>query len=58
MFVFFIQELTASHNKDIRSRILNSMKLEPDIAWQKITEECQRMLNIKHDNFAIEEKDI
>ena len=34
------------------------MVLDLDITLQKITEECQRMLNIKHNNFAIEEKDI
>ena len=34
------------------------MKQEPDISLQKITEECQRMLNIKPDNYTIEEKDI
>ena len=56
--LFFVQGLTASCDKDIRSWILNKMEQEPDITLQKITEECQFMLNIKHDNFAIEEKDI
>ena len=54
----FVQGLTASRDKDIRSRILNKLEQDPDITLQKITEECQRILNIKHDNKQIEEKDI
>ena len=53
-----VQGLTASYDKDICSRILNKMEQDPDITLQKIMEECHRMLNIKHNNFAIEEKDI
>ena len=34
------------------------MEQDPEITLQKITEECQRMLNIKHYNFTVEEKDI
>ena len=34
------------------------MEQDPDITLQKITKECQRMLNIKNNNFAIEKKDI
>ena len=34
------------------------MEQDPDITLKKITEECQRMLNIKNNNFAIQEKDI
>ena len=54
----FVQELTASYDKDIRSWILNKMEQELDITLQKIAEECQRTLNIKNDNFATEKKDI
>ena len=50
----FIQGLTASCDKDIHLQILSKM----DITLQKITEKCQRMLNIKHNNYTIEEKDI
>ena len=57
-FLGFVQGLTASHNKDIRSQILNKMEQDPDISLQKITAECQCMLSIKHNNFAFEEKDI
>ena len=34
------------------------MEQDPDITLQKITEECQHMLDIKHDNHTIKEKDI
>ena len=53
----FVQGLTANRDKDIRSRILNKMEQGPNITLKKITE-CQHMLNIKHDNSTIEEKDI
>ena len=52
----FVQGLTASHDKNICLRILNKMEQGPNITLQKIMEECQCMLNIKHDNFAMEEK--
>ena len=56
--LFFVRGLTASRDKVIRSQILNKMEQDPDITLQKIMEECQCMLNIKHGNFTIEEKDI
>ena len=56
--LLFVQGLTASRDKDIRSRILTKLEQDPDITLQKITEECQRILNVKHDNKQIEEKDI
>ena len=34
------------------------MGQDPDITLQKITEQSQHMLNIKHGNFTLEEKDI
>ena len=54
----FVLGLTASCDKDIHSRMLNEMEQDPEITLQKITEECQHILNIKHNNFTIEEKDI
>ena len=45
-------------DKDTRSRILTKLEQDPDITHQKLTEECQRIVNLKHDNTKIEEKDI
>ena len=54
----FGQGLTASHDKDFRSRIFNKMEQDVGITLQKINVEFQRILDIKNDNFTIEEKDI
>ena len=54
----FVQGLTASHDKDIHLQISNKMEHDTDIILQKIMEEYEHMLNIKHNNFTIEEKDI
>ena len=54
----FIQRLTSSKDKDIRSRILTKLEQGSEVTLQKLTEECQRMGNLKHDNTQIEEKDI
>ena len=54
----FIQGLTSSKDKDIRSRILTKLEQGSEVTLQKVTEECQRMVNLKHDNTQIEEKDI
>ena len=54
----FLQGLTAPKDKNIRSRILTIMESDPNITLQKITEECQRLVNIKRDNTQIEEKNV
>ena len=54
--LIFIQGLTASKDKDICSRILTIIEQDPEITLQKVTEESQRLINIKHDNTCIEEK--
>lgn len=56
--LIFVQGLTAPRDKDIRSRILTIMEADPNITLQKVTEECQRLINIKKDNTRIEEKNI
>ena len=42
----------------IRSRILTKLEQGSEVTLQKVTEVCQRMVNLKHDNTQIEEKDI
>ena len=56
--LIFVQGLTSSKDKDIRSRILTKLEQGTEVTLQKVTEECQRMVNLKHDNTQIEEKDI
>ena len=56
--LIFVKGLTDTQDKDVRSRILSKMEQDPDITLQKITEEAQRIMNLKHDNTKIEEKDI
>ena len=56
--LIFVQGLTAPRDKDIRSRILTIMESDPNITLQKVTEECQRLINVKRDNTRIEEKNV
>ena len=53
-----VQGLTALKYKEITSRILIFMGQDLNIALQKVTEECQQLINIKKDNNQIEEKSI
>ena len=54
--LIFVLGLTAPKDKDIRSRILTIMEQDPNITLQRVTEECQRLINVKRDNSSIEEK--
>ena len=54
--LIFVQGLMALKDKDIHSRILTIMEQDPEITLQKVTEECQRLINVKHDKTHIEEK--
>ena len=44
--LIFVQRLTAVKDKDIRSRILTMIEQDPEIRLQKVTEECQRLINV------------
>ena len=56
--LIFVQGLTAVKDKDIRSRILTMIEQDFEITLQKVTEECQRLINVKRDNTRIEKKNI
>ena len=56
--LIFVQGLTSSKDKDMRSQILTKFEQDSEINLHWITEECQRVMNLKHDNSQIEEKDI
>ena len=53
-WLIFVQGLTAPKDKDIRSR----MEQDPEIRYQKVTEEGQKLINIKHDKTRIERKNL
>ena len=52
----FVQGLTALRDKDLRSRILSIMEQDPEMNLQKVTEECQKSINVKRDTTRIEGK--
>ena len=54
--LIFVQGLIAPKDKDICSRLLTIMGQNLKIILQKVTEECQRLINIKYNNARIEEK--
>ena len=45
-YLVFVQGLTSSKDKDIRSRILTKHEQGSGVTLQKVTEECQRMVNL------------
>ena len=52
----FVQGLTTPRDKDLRSRILSIMEQDPEMNLQKVTEECQKLINVKRDTTRIEGK--
>ena len=52
----FVQGLTAPRDKDLRSRILSIMEQDPEMNLQKVTKECQKLINVKRDTTRIEGK--
>ena len=46
-FLIFVQGLMAKNDKEIHSRILSIMEQDMEITWQKVTEECQKLIKIK-----------
>ena len=54
--LILVQGLMAPKDKDTRSEILTIMEQDPEITLQKVTEVCQRSINVKCDNTRIEEK--
>ena len=46
----FMPGLTAPKDKDICFRILTIIEQDPEITLQKITEECQRVIEVERNN--------
>ena len=47
--LIFVCELQSSKDSDIRKRILAKIESDPEISLQSLAEECQRLINLKHD---------
>ena len=56
--LIFVQCLTSNKDKGIRSRILTMLEQDTEITLQKVSEECQKLINIRRDNICIEEKNV
>ena len=48
--LIFVQGLTSSKDKVIRSKILTMLEQDTEITLQKVSEECQKLINIRRDN--------
>ena len=55
-YLIFVQGLTVAKDKDIHSKILTIKEQDQEITLQKVTEECQMLIDVKQDNTRIEEK--
>ncbi|KER19644.1 hypothetical protein T265_11641 [Opisthorchis viverrini] len=50
----FVCRLQSHSDADIRTRILHKLEQEPNLTLQAITDECQRLIHLKHDTRMIE----
>ena len=46
--LFFVSSLQSHSDADVRTRILHMLEQEPNLTLQAISTECQRLLNLKH----------
>ena len=56
--LIFVQGLTSNKDKVIQSKILTLLEEDTEITLQKVSEECQKLINIRRDNICIEEKNV
>ena len=52
--LIFVAGLQSSRDADIRTRLLNKIEQDAELTLQKLTTECQRLLNLKSDTALIE----
>lgn len=50
----FVCGLKAERDSEIRTRLLSRIEEKQDVSLEQISDECQRILNIKHDTAMIE----
>ena len=53
--LIFVQGLVSAKDAEIRRRVLNKLKNQPDLLLQQIPEDCQRFVSIRQDSKNIEE---
>ena len=51
--LIFVQGLTSNKDKVIRSKILTILEQDTEITLQKVSEECQKLINIRRNNICI-----
>ena len=54
--LIFVQGLTSNKDKVIWSKISTMLEQDTEITLQKVSEECQKLFNIRQDNICTEEK--
>ena len=53
--LMFICGLRSSKDAEIRTRLLSRLENEPNISLQAVANECQRLINLKHDTAMIQQ---
>ena len=56
--LIFVVGLISNKERVIRSKILTMLEQDTEITLQKVSEECQKLINIRRDNICIEEKNV
>ncbi|CAH8523836.1 unnamed protein product [Dicrocoelium dendriticum] len=52
--LIFVSGLQSTHDADIRTRLLSTLQQDSSVTIQNLTEECQTLLNLKHDPAMIQ----
>uniref|UniRef100_A0A0X3PM21 Uncharacterized protein n=1 Tax=Schistocephalus solidus TaxID=70667 RepID=A0A0X3PM21_SCHSO len=53
--LIFVCALQSPRDAEIRTRLLNKIKQDPDSTLQALTAECQWLKNLKHDSTMVEQ---
>ena len=56
--LIFVQGSVSAKDAEIKRRVLSKLENEPDLTLQKLTEDCQRIVNVRKDSKNIEESDV
>ncbi|CAH8529728.1 unnamed protein product [Dicrocoelium dendriticum] len=56
--LIYVCGLQATKDADARTRVLSRIEQNPEITLQEVTNECQRLMNLKHDAAMIQQSSI